>query len=294
MRTRGSAVKYLLRLLFALHCLILSYLIKINEAYAQCERVISTAPSITDTLKLLELSSHIVGVTRFCNKNSLTQNPAIIGGFQDLNYERIVKLDPSIVFLLNESFRDGITLKKLGQNEVVVKQQTLIQIIDSISQIAEICNVKEKGEQIVRDMQAQLQDAHNRSLNKSPLSVMFIVGLPDRSEFSTMYVSGQDSVYFELSRKLNAEVVGHKLTTPLLSYPMEAIIKDPPDLVIHINPESKNYLTLEHELRENWQKLLPNLRDRQIVTLSDPSAWSGGPAFLQLNQKLEEIFNNFR
>ena len=57
-------------------------------------RIVSLAPSVTETLFALGLGDRVVGVTRFCNYPPEVETKARIGGFLDPNIEAIVALKP--------------------------------------------------------------------------------------------------------------------------------------------------------------------------------------------------------
>src|SRR5690606_36951859 len=60
------------------------------------KRIVSLAPSITESLFALGLGDRVVGVTRYCTYPPEAQTRAIVGGFVDPNYEAIVKLEPDL------------------------------------------------------------------------------------------------------------------------------------------------------------------------------------------------------
>src|SRR5690349_16208012 len=64
------------------------------------QRIVSLAPSITESLFALGLGDRVVGVTRYCEYPPEAQTRAIVGGFVDPNYEAIVELRPDLVAIL--------------------------------------------------------------------------------------------------------------------------------------------------------------------------------------------------
>ena len=78
-------------------------------------RIISLVPSFTELLFDLDLDSHVVGITRFCirPKNKI-KRVAKIGGTKSLKIERIISLQPDLIFANKEenSQADIIELSK--------------------------------------------------------------------------------------------------------------------------------------------------------------------------------------
>ena len=65
-------------------------------------RIVSLAPSITETLFALGLGDRVVGVTRFCAYPPEARTRPRVGGYFDPSYEAIVALRPDLVVILRE------------------------------------------------------------------------------------------------------------------------------------------------------------------------------------------------
>ena len=63
-------------------------------------RVVSMAPSITETLYALNLADKVAGVTRYCDYPPEAKAKPQVGGLLDPNYEAIVALEPDLAILL--------------------------------------------------------------------------------------------------------------------------------------------------------------------------------------------------
>ena len=63
-------------------------------------RIISLAPSITETVFLLGGQSQLVGVTRYCDYPEAAKKLTQVGGYNDVNEERLLSLKPDLVLLL--------------------------------------------------------------------------------------------------------------------------------------------------------------------------------------------------
>jgi iron complex transport system substrate-binding protein len=61
------------------------------------ERIISMAPSITETLYELEVDDRLVGVTDYCNYPVNASTKTSIGGFSTPNMEVMVSLNPDLI-----------------------------------------------------------------------------------------------------------------------------------------------------------------------------------------------------
>lgn len=63
-----------------------------------CQRIVSVSPALSDMMVELKLDKNIVGATRYCQLPE-SSSREIVGGYFDLNFEKVVSLNPDIVFL---------------------------------------------------------------------------------------------------------------------------------------------------------------------------------------------------
>lgn len=63
-----------------------------------CQRIVSVSPALSDMILDLKLAENIVGATRYCQL-PVSDSWEIVGGYFDLNFEKVVSLNPDIVFL---------------------------------------------------------------------------------------------------------------------------------------------------------------------------------------------------
>jgi iron complex transport system substrate-binding protein len=69
-----------------------------NYPTAKPDRIISLAPSNTEILFALGLEEKVVGVTEYCDYPKGALRKEKIGGFQTVNVEKVVSLEPDLVF----------------------------------------------------------------------------------------------------------------------------------------------------------------------------------------------------
>lgn len=63
-----------------------------------CQRIVSVSPALSDMMSELKIDDRIVGATRYC-KLPFSRSREIVGGYFDLNFEKVASLKPDIVFL---------------------------------------------------------------------------------------------------------------------------------------------------------------------------------------------------
>ena len=67
------------------------------------ERIVSTAPSVTETLFAVGAGDRVVGVSRFCCYPPEVEQLPKVGGLFDPDVERIVELRPDLVLMTQDN-----------------------------------------------------------------------------------------------------------------------------------------------------------------------------------------------
>ena len=89
------------------------------------ERIVSTAPSITELLYALGLGNRVVGVTRFCRYPPEAQLKPKIGDYTSPNLEAIAALRPDLVIIQTNPVHLADRLSKLKLHVLEVDQEVV-------------------------------------------------------------------------------------------------------------------------------------------------------------------------
>ena len=93
------------------------------ENTAPCQRIVSTAPSITETLFDLGLGENVVGVTENCHYPEEVKSKAKIGKAFSVSSEAVVALKPDVVFVLSAYGELASKMKAAGLKTVILDVQ---------------------------------------------------------------------------------------------------------------------------------------------------------------------------
>jgi iron complex transport system substrate-binding protein len=147
-----------------------------STAFAQPRRIISTAPSITETLFALGLGDRVVGVTTYCRYPPEVTRIAKIGTWMQPNMEAIVALKPDLVILQKTSIQNRGSFDKLGLRLLEVTFDSVADILTSIDQIGRAAGVTPRAQALRKSVEQQLATLHARVARTRPTSVLFLVG----------------------------------------------------------------------------------------------------------------------
>ena len=288
-RTLVNGPQLLWRLCAGLGLLLLSS----TSAFAEgaCARIVSLAPSITEVAFELGLGDQVVGVTRYCRYPKQAQAKARVGGYLDLSLEAVLRLKPTVVFLLAEQESVARRFEALGIRVQRVDHSGLQGLHASVRMVGSLCGVESAAQALlgeldrkVKEVQAQVPKGQKR-----PLRVLVLVGGQVRGgKPSDLYVSGKDGYYSDLLRLLGAENVFAKETAVFSAISLEGMRQLNPDFVVHV--VSSDDAASAQAMREAWAsaQFAPLLKDRTVLVLDDDFASVPGPRYPQLLMLLQK------
>jgi iron complex transport system substrate-binding protein len=138
-------------------------------------RIVSTSPSITETLFALGLGDRVVGVSTYCRFPPEVAKLPKVGTFLKPDAEAIAALRPDLVFVHDVSNGIDRRLASLKIPYEVVSRGSLPAVFATIRQIASAAGVPERGDHVVADTERRL-DAIRRSAPPKRPRVLFIIG----------------------------------------------------------------------------------------------------------------------
>jgi iron complex transport system substrate-binding protein len=141
-------------------------------------RIVSLAPSVTETLFALGAGSEVVGVSQYCDYPPEVRDLPRVGSFLTPNLEAIIALRPTLVIGLGLSsdLRQIRALKSLGYKVLLVRDSSLTEIEDSIATVgAEIGRARE-AQQSIAEIRAQIESVRARLAGVNPETALMLVG----------------------------------------------------------------------------------------------------------------------
>lgn len=122
------------------------------------ERIVSLAPSNTEILFTLGLGDKVVGVTEYCDFPSEALQKEKVGGFTDVDIEKVITLNPDLILAEDIHKQEVIpALEQLGFSVIALVPHNLQEVMDSIVLIGDITGTRQKADQIVDDMEHRIK-----------------------------------------------------------------------------------------------------------------------------------------
>ncbi len=195
------------------------------------ERLITVAPSITETIFALGQEEFLVGRTDFCDYPNAVSNIQAIGTLRNPNIEKIIELEPDLV-IASTHFSEEVfnNLNNLGIKVIVLNPQDSFEgVYEVITKLGQILDVNEVAQELVDDMKAMVEEVKDKVKDQEKPRVYYVVGF---GEFGDWTAGGGTFIneMIEMAAGINvaSDVEGW-------SYSLEKLVEHDPDLLIVSN-----------------------------------------------------------
>jgi iron complex transport system substrate-binding protein len=204
-------------------------------AQTKPQRIVSTSPSITETLFALGLGNRVVGVSQFCNYPPEVRSLPRVGSFLRPNSEAIARLTPDLVIVQQESGLLKDRMVSLHIPVIQVPHATLADIYTEISLIGNAGGVPDRASALVAQIKGQL-DAIRAKASKMPSPRVLLIVDRQQGTLNNLIAIGPDNYVNEI-----LEIAGgtNILAKPgLPQYPrisLETVLRENPDVIIDLS-----------------------------------------------------------
>jgi iron complex transport system substrate-binding protein len=195
-------------------------------------RIVSTSPSITETLFALGLGDRVVGVSQYCRFPPQVVKLPKVGTFLKPDAERIAALRPDLVVVHEVSEGVDRRLSALRIPFVIVARGTLASVFTSIRQMATAAAVPERGEALVANLERRLNALRSAGASAAQPRVLFIIGR--RPGTLTDLVAVGPGTYLDdliaIAGGVNVMAIPGQPEYPRIS--METVLRLDPDVIV--------------------------------------------------------------
>jgi iron complex transport system substrate-binding protein len=159
--------------------LLLALITMVTARPANCaERIVSLVPSVTETLFALGVGDEVVGVSSYDDYPPEVMKLARVGTFLTPNLEAIAALRPTIVIGrgISSNQRELRALRAIGYEILIVEDDSLAQIEQSIRQIGARVHKERQAEAIIAGIEANVNEVRARVHQFPEQRTLMLVG----------------------------------------------------------------------------------------------------------------------
>ncbi len=257
-------------------------------------RIVSMAPSTTETLFALGLGDCVVGVTRYCDYPSGTAGITKVGGYVDPSYEAILSLRPDLVILLSSHREAKRELTKLSIGTLTVPHKTVADIHEAIRLIGQSCGAQDRANTLLGELNNRAEDVRRAVEGENPPRVLLCIGRDTSSgQLAAIYVAGREGFYDEIITAAGGVNAYRDEQVPYPQLSAEGIIGLNPDVIVdlvsHINPGEKT----PEQIEEQWNQLrtVTAVREGRVHVVVGHHALRPGPRYVEFMEQLARLLH---
>jgi iron complex transport system substrate-binding protein len=233
------------------------------------ERIVSLAPSITESVFAIDQGHRLVGVTQYSNHPPQARDLPAVGSYINLNVEKIVALQPDLCLATKDGnpYPAIVQLERAGIPVYALDPRDLPAIMETILDLGRLLDAEEKARQVAGAMQQKVRKIKEVvGQAESRPRVFYQIGV------SPIVSAGRDTFAHELITLAGGENVAAQ-ANQYPRYSREDVLVFDPDIIL-INTMGKEEIMVQEE-KEKWQKFhqIRAVKNGRIHTL-DPDLFN--------------------
>ncbi|MFW5813650.1 MAG: ABC transporter substrate-binding protein [Fibrobacterota bacterium] len=215
-------------------------------------KIVSFAPSITETLFALGLDQRVAGVTRFCSYPSAVSELPRVGGYTDPNYEALLRISPDLVIVLREHDKLIRFLDKHSIRHLTVSNESVEEIVESFRMIARVCDVEKRGDSLAGTVERRFGTGGEK---EDRPSVLLCVDreAPGSGRIAKVFAAGPRSFYNDIIEASGGDNVLRDSLQSYMALSLEGIVRFSPDIIIDISASYRK--DLPGGMEQDWAVL---------------------------------------
>lgn len=241
--------------------------------------IVSTAPSVTEILYAIGAGDEIKGVDVSSDYPQEVKNVEKVGDFNGLDIEKIIALDPDIVFAGNGLQHESIAkLQEAGINVVAAEPTYYEDIAASITLIGSAVGRQSEAAALNDEIASAVAAVQQKGQAISDKPTIYYVMYAGGGE---NWTSGKGSFINSIMTMAGGQCVTADFAPEWLNYPIENLITDDPDILIVSNSMPEADL-----LKETGYKDLSAIKNKKYYYIDPSLIERPGP---RITQALETI-----
>jgi len=245
------------------------------------KRIVSLAPSVTETLFALGAGEQLVGICTFCDFPREVERIDRIGSYIAPNVETIVAKAPDVVIGVPPNSPEAVAaLRRAGLRVVIVQVDTIEQIEAAMRTIAHEAGRDTQGEALLGELRQRMAAVRARLEGASQRRVLMVVGQ------NPLIAVGSGIFLNELITQAHGVNIAADTNQQWPRFSLEVAVAKQPDVIIDgsMGSEEKD----EAQLFGVWQNFpeLPAVRNGRLYGRRSYTLLRPGP---RLAEGFEEI-----
>ena len=233
------------------------------------ERVVSVAPSITETIFALGKGDVLKGRTDYCDYPAEVSSIPSIGSLKDPDIEAIAAINPDIVIASTHFTEESLDkLTALSIPVVVLADQDSFEgVYKIIEDVAKLIGADSEAVAITGSMKETVATVLSKVKGKETPSVYYVIGFGEYGD----YTAGGDTFINQIIEMAGGNNIASDING--WSFSLEQIVESDPDILVC----SKYWNTKDSIMKTNGYKDLRAVKDGNLFEIDNNMLDRQGP-----------------
>jgi len=257
-------------------------------------RIVSLAPSITETLFALGLGERVVGVSRFCDWPPEVRSVPQVGGLFDPNLEKILRLEPDVVIGLAGQPDTLCPMRKLGLPLVVVDHRSIEGLLESIRVLGGVCGAEAEAERLLQDIQGRLEAVGRRvSGRPRPRVLVSVQRTVGGGRIENIYIAGREGHLGRIVQWAGGDSAVPPAWAAFPTVSAESLLRLDPEVILDLVPGFCSAHIPREQILADWHSLggLRAVREGRIYVLDEDFVFRPSPRFVLMVEKVARLLH---
>ena len=267
--------------------LLLIFLLSSN-LFAEYKRIISLAPSATESLYELGLYDNVIANTVYCSDGIVKKEK--IGTVTEPNIEKIISLNPDLIVATKEGNYKTVIDKLIRLKLTVYVMEPYSSFEDVCNNFQRLANYTEKSDtakKIIEDVKKEILQLSEETKKADKEKIFWEVGA------NPIFTVGNQSFVNEYNKYINGINVFEYIDMRYPNISVESVIEKNPDIIMLVNMGD---VSDQEILKWNKYKNITAVKNNKIYLLEADDIFTPTPKkFLNgikvLRKKLTQISN---
>jgi len=257
-------------------------------------RIVSMAPSITETVFALGCGDRLVGVTDFCSFPPEAKAIPKIGGYLNPNWEAILRLQPDLVIVPAGQQDFSEKLARFRLKSVTVDHRSVDGVFDSLEILGRVFGVEDRAKALASAWRQRLAHLEERWKGKPRPRVLFVIERSiEPGRLRNICAAGPDGFLDRIISIAGGENVLHDAPVPFPMLSAEGVLKLNPEVIIDSIGGIAAQKIDRATILSGWQQVknVAAVRNGRICLLEEDVPLVPGPRMIELAERLAQCFH---
>ncbi len=250
------------------------------------KRIVSLAPSVTETLFALGLDEEIVGVTTFSDYPEAARSKSCVGSYVSISLEKVVSLSPDLII----GTADGNKIETVEQLERVgfpvymINPSNLDEIFKMVLDIGRVTGKENEAKKLVCNLRERVRIVVSQTAGLKKPKVFFQIGI------DPIVTVSSNTLHNELITLAGGINISGNEATKYPRYSIEEIIVRKPEIIIVSSMKRGEDFD---RIRDKWKrwKNIPAVKNNRIHIFNSDLTDHPSPRIVDGLEELAKIIH---